>query len=188
MPRRPDAKKAAAANTAAGAADPRFANGPLAVIDVEDSQTLAHCVGGLVLDVPAKSLPSLIDWTLKEAKLGQPKLVGTGKDADPLLVLTEAACERYGLPGTLTEEQRLAGLLPEGHKIIKQLMRADWKLTKRGLGPWARGSTARHRVRNALAYSCASRRGTRSTPATGRMLPSFRRRNSPGSWAPTRPG
>ncbi|WP_073952832.1 telomere-associated protein Tap [Streptomyces kebangsaanensis] len=136
--RHPGVKKAAPADAPVGGADPRFANGPLAVVDVEDGRVLAYCVGGLVLDVAAKSLPSLIDWTLKEAELGQSKLVGPGKDADPLLVLTEAACERYGLPVTLTEEERLAGRLPEGHKVIKQLARADWKLTKRGLGPWAR--------------------------------------------------
>lgn len=99
---------------------------------------LAYCVGGLVLDVPAKSLPSLVEWTLKEARLGQPKLAGPGKDADPLIVLTEAALERYGLPARLTDEERLAGRLPEGHKFIKQLVRAEWKLTKRGFGPWAR--------------------------------------------------
>nr|WP_168723197.1 helix-turn-helix transcriptional regulator [Streptomyces sp. SAT1]ANO42783.1 transcriptional regulator [Streptomyces sp. SAT1] len=136
--RRPGARKAAPAGTQAGATDPRFENGPLAVVDVEDGQALAYCTGGLVLDVPAKSLPSLVDWTLKEAKLGQPKLSGPGKDADPLLVLTEAALERYGLPATLTEEERIAGRLPEGHKVIKQLVRTEWKLTKRGLGPWAR--------------------------------------------------
>ncbi|GHF33830.1 XRE family transcriptional regulator [Streptomyces griseoluteus] len=137
--RRPGATKAAAKKTTeAAAADPRFENGPLAVIDCADGQVSAYCVGGLVLDVPAKSLPSLVDWTLKEAKLGAPKLSGPGKDADPLLVLTEAALERYGLPVTLTEEERLAGRLPEGHKVIKQLVRAEWKLTKRGFGPWAR--------------------------------------------------
>ncbi|MEV8104593.1 helix-turn-helix domain-containing protein [Streptomyces sp. NPDC088135] len=136
--RRPGAKKAAPAATPAGGTDPRFENGPLAVVDVEDGKVLAHCPGGLVLDVPAKSLPSLVDWTLKEAKLGQPKLAGPGKPADPLLVLTEAALERYGLPVALTEEERLVGRLPEGHKVIKQLARAEWKLTKRGFGPWAR--------------------------------------------------
>ncbi|MEV0982349.1 helix-turn-helix transcriptional regulator [Streptomyces sp. NPDC049915] len=136
--RRPSAKKAAPAGTSAGGTDPRFENGPLAVVDVEDGQVLAYCTGGLVLDVPAKSIPALVDWTLREAKLGQPKLSGPGKDADPLLVLTEAALERYGLPVTLTEEERLAGRLPEGHKVIKQLARAEWKLTKRGFGPWAR--------------------------------------------------
>ncbi|AXE75678.1 telomere-associated protein Tap [Streptomyces atratus] len=136
--RRPGAKRAALAATPAGKTDPRFENGPLAVVDVEDGKVLAYCVGGLVLDVPAKSLPTLVDWTLKEAKLGQPKLSGPGKPADPLLVLTESALERYGLPVALTEEERLAGRLPEGHKVIKQLVRAEWKLTKRGFGPWAR--------------------------------------------------
>ncbi|MFD9605128.1 telomere-associated protein Tap [Streptomyces sp. NPDC059970] len=136
--RRPGAKKAAPAGTPAGGTDPRFENGPLAVVDVEDGKVLAYCVGGLVLDVPAKSLPTLVDWTLKEAKLGQPKLSGPGKSADPLLVLTESALERYGLPVALTEEERLSGRLPDGHKVIKQLVRAEWKLTKRGFGPWAR--------------------------------------------------
>ncbi|MGW5098232.1 telomere-associated protein Tap [Streptomyces nodosus] len=136
--RRPGAKKAAPAATPAGGADPRFENGPLAVVDVEDGQVLAYCTGGLVLDVPAKSLPSLVEWTLKEAKLGQPKLSGPGKPSDPLLVLTEAALERYGLPTRLTEEEKHAGRIPEGHKVIKQLSRAEWKLTKRGFGPWAR--------------------------------------------------
>ncbi|MFF9483150.1 telomere-associated protein Tap [Streptomyces sp. NPDC014733] len=136
--RRLGAKKTAPAGPPAGAGDARFENGPLAVIDVEDGKVLAYCLGGLVLDVPAKSIPALVDWTLREAKLGQPKLSGPGKDADPLLVLTEAALERYGLPATLTDEERLAGRLPEGHKVIKQLARAEWKLTKRGFGPWAR--------------------------------------------------
>jgi hypothetical protein len=138
--RRPAAKKATAkpAPAAAAGIDPRFVNGPLAVVDVEDGQVFAYCVGGLVLDVPAKSIPAVVDWTLKEAELGQPKLSGPGKDADPLLVLTEAALERYGLPLHLTEEERLSGRLAEGHKVIKQLTRAEWKLTKRGFGPWAR--------------------------------------------------
>ncbi|TJZ94632.1 telomere-associated protein Tap [Actinacidiphila oryziradicis] len=137
--RRPAAKKATdkPAPAAAGV-DPRFAHGPLAVVDVEDGQVFAYCVGGLVLDVPAKSIAALVDWTLSEAKLGAPRLSGPGKDADPLIVLTEAACERYGLPLHLTEEERLSGRLPEGHKVIKQLARAEWKLTKRGFGPWAR--------------------------------------------------
>ncbi|MFD4950382.1 telomere-associated protein Tap [Streptomyces sp. NPDC058451] len=139
--RRPAAKKAAPAATAGtpdGGTDARFENGPLAVVDVEDGQVLAYCVGGLVLDVPVKSIPALVEWTLKEARFGQPKLSGPGKDADPLIVLTEAALKRYGLPVTLTDEERLAGRIPEGHKVVKQLVRAEWKLTKRGFGPWAR--------------------------------------------------
>jgi transcriptional regulator with XRE-family HTH domain len=136
--RRPGARKAAPAGIPAGGIDSRFENGPLAVVDVEDGKVLAYCTGGLVLDVPAKSLPSLVDWTLKEAKLGAPKLSGPGKPADPLLVLTEAALERYGLPIALSDQERLAGRIPEGHKVIKQLTRAQWQLTKRGFGPWAR--------------------------------------------------
>ncbi|SEB82526.1 hypothetical protein SAMN04490357_0484 [Streptomyces misionensis] len=138
-PRRPDVRKAAPADTPAGVTGSRFENGPLAVVDVDaDGQVLAYCTGGLVLDVPAKSVPALVEWTLREARLGQPKLSGPGKDADPLLVLTEAALERYGLPAALTDAERRAGRLPEGHKVVKQLTRAEWKLTKRGFGPWAR--------------------------------------------------
>ncbi|MGW1545238.1 telomere-associated protein Tap [Streptomyces sp. NPDC002309] len=137
--RRPHAKKAAPAGSPAAGTDARFENGPLAVVDVDaDGQVLAYCVGGLVLDVPAKSLPAMVEWTLGEGRLGQPKLSGPGKDADPLIVLTETACEHYGLPVTLTREERLAGRLSEGHKVIKQLTRANWQLTKRGFGPWAR--------------------------------------------------
>ncbi|MGW0548117.1 telomere-associated protein Tap [Streptomyces altiplanensis] len=137
--RRPGAKKATQAAPPASETDPRFENGPLAVVDVDAAgQVLAYCTGGLVLDVPAKSIPALVDWTLTEAKLGAPKLSGPGKDVDPLIVLTEAACKRYGLPVHLTDEERLSGRLPEGHKVIKQLVRAEWKLTKRGFGPWAR--------------------------------------------------
>jgi len=136
--RRPGAKKAAPAGTPAGGIDPRFENGPLTVVDLEGGKVLAYCTGGLVLDVPAKSIPALVDWTLREGKLGQPKLAGPGKDADPLLVLTPAALERYGLPVSLTDDEQLAGRIPEGHKVIKQLARAEWKLTKRGFGPWAR--------------------------------------------------
>jgi hypothetical protein len=136
--RRPGARKAAPAGTPASV-DARFENGPLAVIDVdEDGKVLAYCPGGLILDVPAKSLPSLVEWTLRDSRLGQPRMAGPGKDADPLLVLAEAALQRYGLPVALTEEERVAGRLPEGHKVVKQLARAEWKLTKRGFGPWAR--------------------------------------------------
>ncbi|MGW1278915.1 telomere-associated protein Tap, partial [Streptomyces tsukubensis] len=136
--RRPGARKGAPAPTPAGGTDPRFENGPLAVVDAEDGHVLAYCTGGLVLDVPAKSLPALVDWTLREAKLGAPSLSGPGKAADPLLVLTPPALERYGLPATLTEEERVAGRIPEDHKVVKQLTRAEWKLTQRGFGPWAR--------------------------------------------------
>ncbi|MEU2056830.1 telomere-associated protein Tap [Streptomyces bungoensis] len=131
-------KKAAAVHAPVAGTDPHFENGPLAVVDADDGQVLAYCVGGLVLDVPTSSLSALVEWTLKEGKLGQPKLSGPGKDADPLLVLTEAALEHYGLPVALTDEERRTGRLQEDHKVLRQLARADWKLTKRGFGPWAR--------------------------------------------------
>jgi DNA-binding transcriptional regulator YiaG len=135
--RRPGAPKAAAAHTPApGGA---YAHGPLLVLDADTERNVTgYGIGGLILDVPAKSLPALVEWTLAEAQLGAEKLHGCGKDADPLLVLTQAAWERYGLPAALSEAERLAGRLAEGHKVIKQLDRAHWQLTKRGLGPWAR--------------------------------------------------
>ncbi|MFF5343932.1 telomere-associated protein Tap [Streptomyces althioticus] len=126
------------ASPLAAPGDTRFEHGPLAVVDAQDGKVLAYCAGGLILDVPAASLPSLVEWTLAEAKLGQPKLSGPGRPADPLLVLTETALERFGLPTALTDEEKRAGRIPDSHKTVEQLTRADWKLTQRGLGPWAR--------------------------------------------------
>ncbi|MCF3143801.1 telomere-associated protein Tap [Streptomyces platensis] len=131
--RRPGAKKPAPS----AAADPRFENGPLAVVDAsDDGQLLGYCVGGLVLDCQAKTFPALVEWALTEAKLGAPRLNRNGKDADPLLVLTDAAAERLGLPAVLEDRRGLR--LAEDHKVVKQLSKAKWKLTKRGFGPWAR--------------------------------------------------
>ncbi|WP_030992585.1 telomere-associated protein Tap [Streptomyces sp. NRRL S-1813] len=132
--RRPAAKQAASKPVASPAVvDERFTNGPLAVLDGDGS---AYCVGGLVLDCPAKTFPALVDWALTEAKLGAPRLHRHGKDADPLIVLTDEAAERLGLPAVLEDRRGLR--LPEDHKVIKQLTKAKWKLTKRGFGPWAR--------------------------------------------------
>ncbi|MEV7881887.1 telomere-associated protein Tap [Streptomyces microflavus] len=136
--RRPGAPRAAAHSPAA-AGSGVYAHGPLLVLDADDErQVTGYGTGGLLLDVPAGSLPSLVEWALAEARVGAEKLHASGKDADPLLVLTAAACERYGLPAALSDEERSAGRLPEGHKVIKLLERAGWKLTRRGLGPWAR--------------------------------------------------
>ncbi|MFF0849325.1 telomere-associated protein Tap [Streptomyces olivaceus] len=139
--RRPGAKKAAPKKTTAAATtdvDPSFENGPLAVVDYEDGQVSAYCVGGLVLDVPAKTIPALVDWTLSEARLGQARLHRNGRDADPILVLTAAALERFGLPVALSEEERHAGRIPAGHKVVKQIERAGLQMTQRGFGPWTR--------------------------------------------------
>lgn len=132
--RQTGAKQSAAKKTApAEADDPRFAHGPLAVLDGDGS---AYCVGGLVLDCPAKTFPTLVEWALAEAKLGAARLHRHGKDADPLIVLTDTAAERLGLPAVLEDRRGLR--LPEDHKVLRQLAKAKWKLTKRGFGPWAR--------------------------------------------------
>ncbi|MCX5589546.1 telomere-associated protein Tap [Streptomyces erythrochromogenes] len=139
--RRPGAKKAVAKTTtaAAGPVDPRFENGPLAVIAADaDGQVSAYCVGGLVLDVPAKTIPALVDWTLTEGRLGQARLHRNGRDADPILVLTPSALERFGLPAALSEQERHAGRLPSGHKVVKQIEKAGLQMSQRGFGPWAR--------------------------------------------------
>ncbi|MFJ7495734.1 telomere-associated protein Tap [Streptomyces sp. NPDC097727] len=138
--RRPGGRKAAAKKTTVAAAvDPRFENGPLAVVDADqDGQVSAYCVGGLVLDVPARTIPALVDWTLAEARLGQARLHRNGRDADPILVLTPAALEHYGLPAALSDQERRHGRLADSHKVVKQIGKAGFQLTQRGFGPWAR--------------------------------------------------
>ncbi|MGW4903846.1 telomere-associated protein Tap [Streptomyces albidoflavus] len=137
--RRPGAPRAATVNSPAPARTGKYAHGPLLVLDADAGrQVTGYGTGGLLVDVPAKSLPSLVEWTLSEAQVGAEKLHPSGKDSDPLLVLTEAACERFGLPATLSDAERSAGKLPADHKVIKLLERSGWQLTRRGLGPWAR--------------------------------------------------
>ncbi|MFD7974277.1 telomere-associated protein Tap [Streptomyces sp. NPDC059071] len=129
-------RRASASTSAAGG---RFARGPLAVVDAGPGDLVsAYGVDGLLHDVPARSLAALVEWTLATAQFGAEKLHRWGKDADLLLVLTPAACERYGLPAELSREERLAGRLEDGHEVTEQLGRAGWRLTRRGLGPWAR--------------------------------------------------
>ncbi|MFJ2110183.1 hypothetical protein ACIOHH_37140 [Streptomyces microflavus] len=69
--RRPAAKKAAKPAT-----DPRFPNGPLAVLDGDGS---AYGVDGIVLDCPATTVVELVECTLREAGLGAPKLTATAR-------------------------------------------------------------------------------------------------------------
>jgi DNA-binding transcriptional regulator YiaG len=129
--RRPAPKKAAQP-----AADPRFPHGPLAVLDGDGA---AYGVGGIVLDCPATTVVELVEWTLHEFGLGAPKLNRHGKDSDPLIVLTAAAAVKLGLPERLEgHEQRRSLRLPEDHPVVKQVVKAKWRLTQRGFGPWAR--------------------------------------------------
>ncbi|MEU3720133.1 telomere-associated protein Tap [Streptomyces californicus] len=126
--RRPAAKKAAKP-----AVDPRFPNGPLAVLDGDGS---AYGVDGIVLDCPATTVVELVEWALREAGLGAPKLHRHGKDSDPLIVLTAAAAAKLGLPERLEDRRGLR--LEENHSVVKQILKAKWQLTQRGFGPWAR--------------------------------------------------
>ncbi|MDQ1013419.1 DNA-binding transcriptional regulator YiaG [Streptomyces sp. V4I23] len=129
--RRPAMKKAAQP-----AADPRFPHGPLAVLDGDGC---AYGVDGIVLDCPASTVVELVEWTLRESGLGAPKLNRYGKDSDPLIVLTAAAAVKLGLPERLEgHEQRRSLRLPEDHPVVKQVVKAKWRLTQRGFGPWAR--------------------------------------------------
>ncbi|WP_327187050.1 telomere-associated protein Tap [Streptomyces sp. NBC_01334] len=113
--------------------DPRFPHGPLAVLDGDGT---AYCVGGIVLDCPATTIPELVEWTLRESGFGASRLHRYGTDADPLVVLTAAAAVRLGLPERLEDRRGLR--LEEGHPVLKQIAKAKWKLTQRGFGPWAR--------------------------------------------------
>jgi len=113
--------------------EPPFAGGPLAVLDGDGT---AYCTGGLILDCPARTLVDLVEWALTEAALGAPRLHRSGKDADPLIVLTEAAALRYGLPARLEDRRNLR--LPEDHKVVREIIQAEWQLTRRGFGPWPR--------------------------------------------------
>ncbi|HSA50541.1 MAG TPA: transcriptional regulator, partial [Yinghuangia sp.] len=133
--RRPAARKAAPSRTAAPA-DDRFPHGPLAVLDGDGR---AYCPGGVVLDCPATTVPELVEWTLAESGIGAARLHRHGRDSDPLIVLTEAAAVRLGLPARLEgAEARRSLRLPDDHPVVKQIGKAKWKLTKRGFGPWAR--------------------------------------------------
>ncbi|AJT70118.1 hypothetical protein T261_8526 [Streptomyces lydicus] len=118
------------------AVDARFPHGPLAVLDGDGS---AYGMDGIVLDCPATTIPQLVDWTLKESGIGAARLHRNGKDSDPLIVLTEAAAVKFGLPERLEGlEARRSLRLPDDHPVVRQITRAKWELTQRGFGPWPR--------------------------------------------------
>ncbi|MEU9175226.1 helix-turn-helix domain-containing protein [Streptomyces sp. NPDC048420] len=138
-PTRPATRSAATSRRPASArpaADPRFPHGPLAVLDADGC---AYGLDGIVLECPATSVVELVEWTLRASGLGAPRLHRNGKDSDPLIVLTAAAAVKLGLPERLEgHEQRRSLRLPEGHPVVKQVVKAKWRLTQRGFGPWAR--------------------------------------------------
>lgn len=134
--RRPAPHRPASTSAPAPAADERFPHGPLLVLDGDGA---AYAVGGIVLDCPATTVPALVEWTLAEAAIGAGRLHRHGKDADPLVVLTESAAVRLGLPARLEgPEARRSLRLQDDHPVVKQIAAARWKLTQRGFGPWPR--------------------------------------------------
>ncbi|MFF7967046.1 telomere-associated protein Tap [Streptomyces sp. NPDC007903] len=140
-PARPPARSAAATRRPAARKktadtdDPRYAHGPLLVLDADGT---AYGRDGLVLECPARTVPQLVEWTLAQP-VGAPALNRNGRPSDPLIVLTAQAAVRLGLPERLEGHEQRAGLrLPEDHPVVKQIGRAKWKLTRRGFGPWAR--------------------------------------------------
>ncbi|GAA2984351.1 hypothetical protein GCM10010519_18490 [Streptomyces lactacystinicus] len=161
-PRRPAASRPAASSRArkapakkpaaeAGPADweqaaaARFPVGPLAVVDVAPSGRglVAYLADGTQAPTaPAgRTLADVVEWAL-ETRLGSPRLHRHGKDGDALVVLTDAALAEIGLPPMGRDEKRefvqRLGQLPKTHKAVKQVEKAGWLLTQRGLGPWAR--------------------------------------------------
>ncbi|MFD8938590.1 telomere-associated protein Tap [Streptomyces sp. NPDC059578] len=125
-------RRAAGRRTTPTATSAAYPAGPLLVLD-GDGQ--AYGAAGLVLDCPATTLPALVEWTLTQG-VGAPRLHRHGQDADPLVVLTPAAAERYGLPPRLEDRRGLR--LPEDHPVVQEIAAAGWQLTRRGLGPWPR--------------------------------------------------
>lgn len=117
------------------AVDPRYAHGPLLVLDGDG---LAYGAGGLVLECPATTVTQLVQWTLNEP-VGAAELNRNGRPSDPLVVLTASAAVRLGLPERLEGREQRAGLrLADDHPVVKQIGKAKWQLTRRGFGPWAR--------------------------------------------------
>ncbi|WP_327740467.1 XRE family transcriptional regulator (plasmid) [Streptomyces nojiriensis] len=117
---------------------PEHADGPLIVLAVTDGALTAHLVDGRTMPCPAKTLQALAAWALDKNKirLGAAKLHDNGFDQDPLLVLTESAVAHFALPADLADQEDLR--LPANDKIVKNITKAGWELTKSGFGPWAR--------------------------------------------------
>ncbi|MFI6284498.1 telomere-associated protein Tap [Streptomyces sp. NPDC051018] len=149
-----------------------YQHGPLAVLDGDGC---AYGVGGIVLECPAVTVPELVEWTLKESGLGAARLHRRGKDSDPLIVLTASAAVKLGLPERLEgHEQRRSLSLPADHPVVKQIGRAQWQLTQRGFGPWARVyRTAQGRERQCVQLAILSwdALDERSWPGVAEMEP-----------------
>ncbi|MEU5137741.1 telomere-associated protein Tap [Streptomyces californicus] len=137
-PAAPSSPRKRAKKAASKPVPPEYADGPLAVLDITDGTLTAHLVDGRTLPCPARTLQSLAAWALdkKKIRLGAVKLHDNGFDQDPLVVLTEGAVAHFGLPTDLADQEELR--LPAEDKVVKNLTKAGWELTKSGFGPWPR--------------------------------------------------
>lgn len=97
------------------------------------------CVGGLVLDVPARFLLSLVGWTLPEARLGQARLYRSGRDAGSVLVLTPAMLVRLACPPLCRGRSGARDGSRGGHCVVGQGGAGGWPGAVSGRG---RGSSA----------------------------------------------
>ncbi|MFW6724424.1 telomere-associated protein Tap [Streptomyces sp. MAR4 CNY-716] len=168
---RPSARKAAPAGATAAAGEGRYPAGPLAVLDGDGT---AHLTDGRTLSCPAGSVVELVEWAL-QAGLGGERLHRHGQDADPLVVLTEAAAGRFGLPSRLEDRRIDGGLrLADDHPVVREVLAAGWKLTRRGFGPWPRiYQPAEHGHRRCVQLAVLGWEALedRAWPGADRMLP-----------------
>lgn len=124
---------------------------------------------------PATSVPSLVEWTLAEAQLDERRLHRSGKDSDPLIVVTPRTAVRVGL--SARQEDRRAMRLPEGHRSSVRSGRrrpTDPRETERPVGLGAAAFTdvglGRH-PRALLHVIQQGARGLVSTPANIGVTP-----------------
>ncbi|MFD6967428.1 telomere-associated protein Tap [Streptomyces sp. NPDC059949] len=134
----PAARRKAAKGPAVKPVAPEHVDGPLVVLDITDGALTAHLVDGRTVPCPARTIQALAAWALdkKKIRLGADRLHDNGFHQDPLLVLTASAVAHFGLPADLADQEELR--LPADHKVVKNITRAGWELTKSGFGPWPR--------------------------------------------------
>ncbi|WP_145886798.1 transcriptional regulator [Streptomyces sp. BK340] len=106
-----------------------FDYGPFAVID---GRRRAHLASGKVIPCPATSVRELVTWAA-DRPFGTPRLHPSGKDGDPLIVLTADAVRALGLPDREDGEERA---LPVDHPVIADLAAHGWEMPQRGNKPW----------------------------------------------------
>ncbi|MFI6808914.1 DnaB-like helicase C-terminal domain-containing protein [Streptomyces luteogriseus] len=105
-----------------------FDYGPFAVID---GRRRAHLASGKMIPCPATTIRELVTWAA-DRPFGTPRLHPSGRDSDPLIVLTAEAAHALGLPERTGEDRAL----PVDHPIIADLTAHGWEVPQRGNKPW----------------------------------------------------